>query len=168
MSFLGLDPSTRTGWCLLHGDGTYTAGETYFRDRQGMDRALAFSDWLAQFLQANEVDTITIEGYGFANAHTLVPLVEIGTMFRMVARLSEVPYVEIPPTVLKKFCTGTGNAKKEVIIREVFRKWGFEAKTNNEADAFVLAHIGRARAMGAAGGYTKLQLDSLKNLSVSP
>ena len=168
MSFLGLDPSTRTGWCLLHPNGSYTAGEVYFRDKVGIERALAFSDWLAQFLQQNTVSTITVEGYGFANAHTLVPLVEIGTMFRMVAKLSDIPCQEVPPTVLKKFCTGSGSAKKEVIIREVFRRWAFEAKTNNEADAFVLAHIGRARALGEAGGYPKLQMESLKNLSVTP
>ena len=162
--FLGLDPSTRTGWCLLREDGDYTAGEQFFRDKSGIDRVLAFSDWLADFLQLNPVSQIMIEGYGYANAHTLVPLVEIGTALRMVARMSEVPYTEVAPTVLKKFVTGTGNAKKEVILREVFRKWGFEAKTNNEADAMVLAHIARAMALGQAGGYTAVQLAALKTV----
>jgi crossover junction endodeoxyribonuclease RuvC len=161
--FLGLDPSTRTGWCHLRGDGSYSTGEIFIRGKSGISRVVAFSDWLASFLQSNEITLIGIEGYGYANTHTLVPLVEIGTALRMVAHLSEIPYIVVPPTVLKKFATGTGNAKKELVMREVFRKWGFEGNSNNEADAFVLAKI--VQALHTKGdSCTKTDYDSLKAL----
>lgn len=162
--FLGLDPSTHTGWCLLRKDGTFTAGEVWFRAKTGMERIVAFSDWMTEFLEVNPVELVTIEGYGYANAHTLVTLVEIGTVLRMMVYLNNVKMINVAPNVLKKFATGTGNAKKELIMREVYRRWGFEAKTNNEADAFVLAQIGAMLASGMEGA-TKAQQDALKSLA---
>ena len=43
------------------------------------------------------------------------------------------------PGTIKKFVTGKGNAKKELILKEVFRKFGFDTSDNNIADAFAIA-----------------------------
>ena len=45
------------------------------------------------------------------------------------------------PTQIKKFITGRGNAKKDVIIREVYKRWGFETDDHNIADAYGLAQM---------------------------
>lgn len=46
-----------------------------------------------------------------------------------------------------KFVTGAGNASKDQIMMSVYKHWGFEAKTNNIADAIGLAMFG----LGCAG-----------------
>jgi len=50
----------------------------------------------------------------------------------------------VAPSALKKFITGSGGAKKEMVIREVFRRWKIEAADNNQADAAGLAYVGAA------------------------
>ena len=50
--------------------------------------------------------------------------------------------VVCPPTTLKKFVTGSGAAKKDQMLLEVFKRWGYSAGNDNEADAIGLCIIG--------------------------
>jgi len=43
------------------------------------------------------------------------------------------------PTQLKKFITGKGNSKKNTIVKEVFKRWGFDTDNDNTADAYGIA-----------------------------
>lgn len=45
----------------------------------------------------------------------------------------------LQPSTLKKYVTNNGNAKKNTIMREVFKVWDFEALDDNCADAYGLA-----------------------------
>ena len=53
---------------------------------------------------------------------------------------------EVAPTALKKFVTGKGNAPKDAMMMHAFKRWGFTAATNHQADAFGLAMIAAALA----------------------
>jgi len=50
-------------------------------------------------------------------------------------------YEVIPPTVLKKFVTGKGNCKKELMLLQIYKKWNIEFDNNNIADAYGLARL---------------------------
>lgn len=52
-----------------------------------------------------------------------------------------VNYKIIAPGTLKKFVADTGNAKKELMLLNVYKKWGVEFKDNNLADAYGLARM---------------------------
>lgn len=147
MKVMGLDPSTRTGLVLLDTskDPLWSLSEeipapTKFGDR--IDRALGISDYALKRLEAYQPDLVVFEGYGYANTNTLAILVEIGTFLRAVVKRSGIEYLEIAPTSLKKFVSGKGNASKELMMLEVYKRWGFTPATNNIADAFGLALIG--------------------------
>lgn len=43
------------------------------------------------------------------------------------------------PTEIKKFTTGKGNSPKPFIVKEVFKRWGFETLILDVADAFAIA-----------------------------
>lgn len=43
---------------------------------------------------------------------------------------------------LKMFCVGKGTCKKDLVIKEVFKQWGFDTVVSDEADAYVLMKIG--------------------------
>lgn len=140
---LGLDPSTKTGYCLMNG-GTVEAGVATFPKLRGMHRVEAFYRWAHTMLTEHDLSIIVIEGYGFANKNSLVTMVEVGTMLRLAAHLHDVPVLEVAPNQIKKYATGSGNSQKDQIMMAVYKRWGFEAKNNDEADAYVLAKIGQA------------------------
>jgi Holliday junction resolvasome RuvABC endonuclease subunit len=45
----------------------------------------------------------------------------------------------VPPTVLKKYVTGKGNASKAQMMEGVAKKWGPQFDNDNLADAYALA-----------------------------
>ncbi len=162
---LGIDPSTKTGLVALDDLNVIEAMEVICKPKfqHNLDRALHLSDQIVRVIERTSPTLVVFEGYGYSNQHTLVPLVEIGTAFRMSARMLGIDYIEVPPTTLKKAVTGSGNASKDVIMLEVFKRWGFEAKTNNIADAFGLAMIGQ-EILGTDTGMPKTHKDGLSKL----
>ena len=86
-----------------------------------------------------------IEGYSFGSfskSSSMSKLIELGGIIKYDLWLKGVPYIKVPPTTLKKFITGKGNAKKEDIKLAVYKKYGREFKTSDEADAFSLVVLG--------------------------
>lgn len=62
---------------------------------------------------------------------------------------NDLPYMLVAPSTLKKFIVGRGGSPKnpvpkEIVIRDLYRNFGFEAQENNEADAVGLAYLGLA------------------------
>jgi len=98
----------------------------------------AVEDLLTQWA----ITHVFVEGYGYANAHTLVTLVELGAMVRQVLHESTAQWHEVPPSLLKKFLTGRGNAKKDEILLAVYKRFGIECASHDEADAVALAFFG--------------------------
>jgi len=147
MIVLGLDTSTKTGVVILelkHGEEKINLlykQEWNFPTLKGMPRLKAFADRLYELLDKYEPDVCIIEGYGFANKHTLVTLVEVGTVIKYTLHLYRVLILDIPPTSLKKFVSGKGNVKKDVMMLETYKRWHLEG-TDNEVDAFCLAQFG--------------------------
>lgn len=52
---------------------------------------------------------------------------------------------KVEPTVLKKFVTGKGNAKKDIMIKEILKKWKVDFNSNDLADAYALARLREAQ-----------------------
>ena len=152
-SVLALDISTIMGVCVFTSDGVLELGrEVQFKGLKGIERVDAFLGEAVELVQTYSPKIVVLEGYGYANAHTLATLVEIGTAVRLGLHACGVIPMVVAPSQLKKFATGKGNAKKEQIILEVFKRWGFTATTNNIADAYVLGKMGLARAWPEKGG----------------
>ena len=88
--------------------------------------------------------SICIEGLAFGARDTGQE--RAGLWYRLVDELENggCRVIVVPPTSLKKFVTGAGNAEKSMMVREVFRRWGIEAKNDNEADAAGLLMCGLA------------------------
>jgi crossover junction endodeoxyribonuclease RuvC len=100
----------------------------------------AVEDLLTQWA----VSHVFIEGYGYANPFTLATLVELGALVRQVLAESPARWQEVPPATLKKFLTGKGNAKKDQILLHVYKHFGIECASDDEADAIALAFFGSA------------------------
>ena len=68
----------------------------------------------------------------------------------------------VSPGELKKFVTGNGNAKKELMLLEVYKRWGLSLTDHNLADAYGLARVADALYSGSA--VTKFQQDIIDKL----
>jgi len=71
-------------------------------------------------------------------------LIMAGTLVRVALFERGLPFYVVSPGQLKKFATGKGNGPKSIVVREVYKRWGVDAKDDNQADACVLAHIAEA------------------------
>ena len=105
----------------------------------------------------------TIEGPAFGRPQQAIILGGLAYMVRAWLYCHEIPYILIAPGTLKKFITGQGNAKKDMILREVFRRWGVETDDHNIADAYGLLRIGMGLS-GSLEGLTGFQEEVLANV----
>jgi hypothetical protein len=49
--------------------------------------------------------------------------------------------LQIPPITLKKYAAGKGNAKKQEMLMQIYKRWGIEFNDDNAADSYALARI---------------------------
>jgi crossover junction endodeoxyribonuclease RuvC len=63
----------------------------------------------------------------------------------------------VAPQQLKKFATGNGNTKKEMLPKEVLKRWAMDFDDTNVAEAYVLARI--AHAVDVRPEMTQFQRD---------
>lgn len=91
-------------------------------------------------------ELVIVEGYSLASPGrlSLVRLGELGGVVRL--RLFElgIPYVEIPPSSLKRYATGNGSAKKPAMQAAAVELGADPDVNDDEADAYLLRHLGRA------------------------
>jgi crossover junction endodeoxyribonuclease RuvC len=146
---MGLDVSTKTGVVVLAPEGKVLlakelplkplkSGSTV----QRMFRAVELFHVVSDLLITEKPGLVVIEGYGYANAHTLALLVELGTMVRHACIYEQCRYLDVAPPTLKKLVVGVGNAKKDQMRLAVYKKWGYEHPSDNVVDAYALARVG--------------------------
>lgn len=139
MRFVGIDPSTKTGFVALDEAGNVErAKELTGVGSQDPKRMYTLIYEIARHLQPDDV--ICIEGFGFASQQA-IQLGGIGWGIRMALFRRGMSYTEVSPAAVKKFATGKGNTKKDEMVLPIYRKWGFEHSSDNVRDAFVLAKI---------------------------
>ncbi len=95
-------------------------------------------------IKATTIHVAVIEGLAFMvkNATALVQLSALNYMVREMLFKHQIPFVIVAPTTLKKFVTGSGGSKKDVMLMEMFKRYGVTILDDNENDAFGLAKIG--------------------------
>ena len=151
---MGIDLSTSgTGLVLLQASGLAKPDclfETELKPSvaAGAARNRFISRHIMEFVHSHKPDKIVIEGYSLnlKNASSIVPLVELGGLLRFCLHLDGLSWYDPTAPEVKKFVTGKGNAPKDVVMMNVFKRWEHESKTNNTADAFVCAAMGLAVA----------------------
>lgn len=153
MRIMGVDTSTKTGYVILDHDGSVLKVGVFHYKPMSM-RFARFHRYviaLMELVKTYEVDLVMIEGYAFAGKFINYVQYELGSVIRMALWERGYSFVEVPPTSLKKFVTGKGNAKKDLMLLNVYKRWEFDTDDDNEADAYGLAQFGRAMTGEATG-----------------
>lgn len=174
---IGIDPSlTSTGIVVLRGNKVELAVTTKNKPALGTiervrliyERIVDIQENLSDGEKWQAPDLIVIEGFSYGSkGRSVFDIAYLGWRIReeleWLKEQDNIPWLEVPPSQLKKFATGQGNANKEIILQQVYKRWGVEFSDNNQADAYVLAQIGRAY-LGETDDLTAFQLEVIANL----
>lgn len=168
---VGIDPSlTCTGLVVLTDDrrpfhtsfkSAVKKDDTLYMRKQRLRRLAAE---IVNFTMGMQPDLVVIEGPSMASKFGH-PHDRSGLWWLLVSEL-QVPVMEVAPTVRMKYGTGKGNAAKDDVLTAVVRRYpAIEVQGNDQADALILAAIGR-RMMGypIEDSLPTTHLDALKKL----
>jgi len=162
MRFVGIDPSTKTGFVALdeHGQVLKAKELTGVGDQDPKRMVTLIDEVMAHIKQD---DVICIEGFSFNSTGQGVDFqYGLGWNIRNALFRRRFKYFEAAPNAVKKFVgvTGwigepgnkkrlTGPQKKRAVMRAVFEHFGFENKSDNIVDAYIMAEIARCIGLGA-------------------
>lgn len=150
MIVMGLDPSTHCGLAIVEGDKKVIhSEEIHFSKLVGFPRAQAIIARIMEVYADFSPDHVVIEEMFVGHASSAIPIIQLGSLIRYFLWQEDVDYLEVSPTVLKKFVANGGQAKKEEMMMYVLKNWGHTSKTNNTADAVGLAMFGLCAYKGA-------------------
>jgi len=167
MYYIGIDPSLlATAIVTLRDIGDLHSSKVISSKYKGVKRLRDLRDQIHTHLcsfSSGIVLPVFIENYSYGSRiGQAFSIGEWGGVLRVL--LDELGHVvtEVAPTTLKKFVAGKGNVKKDIMIKEVFRKWEFDVSDDNEADAFGLAKI--CWSASNQKNLTKTELEVIKTV----
>lgn len=73
-----------------------------------------------------------------------IKLAMLAAIVRLGLKEAGIPFIIPTANQIKKFVTGKGQAQKNTVVMEVYKRWGLEAKDDNQADACGMAHLAKA------------------------
>jgi crossover junction endodeoxyribonuclease RuvC len=115
-----------------------------------------------------DIRKIAVEAYSMAEKYGQHASGEVGAAIKLTilahfqASDQRAYPVLVAPQQLKKFATGNGNTRKDMLAKEVLKRWDVDFNDTNLAEAYVLARI--AYAVDANPEMTKFQEDVVKAL----
>lgn len=159
---VGIDPSlTSTGLCVFYDSGeiaTHTLGSS---PAEGLSARFTRYDGLLRDVAkhiGSSAHLIAIEGYSFdSRGGKAFDRVEYGALLRKDLSFRCDCLIEVPPSSLKLFAAGKGNANKTAMALAVFKRWGREFPDDNQVDAYALA-----RMAACIAGFDQPQTDAQK------
>lgn len=145
--------------------------------KTGIERLADIRGWINFRLDGLEKDEchvihgIAMEGTVVAS-HSASVLGELAAIVKMTLRdrYPDEPYrypIKVPPMTLKKYAAGKGNAKKQEMLLQVFKRWGVEFDDDNAADAYSLGRLASGRADTVIEKGIVEQMQDLKYRDVS-
>lgn len=153
--FVGIDPSTKTGFVALDDLGNVLVRkELTGTGTQDPKRMVTLIDEIMRHLQPEDV--ICIESPAMHAQGSAVGFMwGLAHGIRMALHRRGWQYSDVAPAAVKKFATGRGNTKKDEMVLPIFKRWGFEHSSDNVRDAFVLSQIARELHEAKTTGYIK-------------
>lgn len=167
--YMGLDLSvTATGLMVIDSDLNIIKQETIETKSVGKhwydlaDRRYYITNKIINTVFEYKLAHICIEDYAVVHAKAAIPIIELGGCVKDSLRayfISSSPIYFVPPTTVKKFVTGIGNANKIEMATHITNKYGVMFKNDNIYDAYGLALF--SMALDGQGNWTKAQQEML-------
>jgi Holliday junction resolvasome RuvABC endonuclease subunit len=172
--YVGIDPGTKN--CALVAwsptEGLITTWKPKGTMPTGVERLyklkIDIGTELIKLAKVGRIARIAMEGYSMYEKYGQHASGEVGGVIKLTvlnhfAGRSDRAYpVLVPPQKLKKFVSGNGNTKKEMIPKEVLKRWDTDFDDTNIAEAYILARL--AHAIDANPEMPQFQRDVVKSL----
>lgn len=148
MKIAAIDPSvTNTGVCVGDSEPVAFAWKPPSKLR-GIERIAWFRDQLMLLVREHpDLGNVLIEelpkGAKQAGVQERAELIGV---FKLALHDCGVPFVEVNPRSVKVYASGNGNAQKDTMMAEAIRRFGYPGVNNDEADAFIIWHLGKHMA----------------------
>jgi crossover junction endodeoxyribonuclease RuvC len=143
MTIVGLDLSlTRTGVCRTVQIGNWGVASIETRPPKCLQERI--NQIVTEVMRVVDADCrVFIEGHSFGSfGGQMRDRAELAGVVKQQLWLSNIPFSLVPPTVLKKYVTGKGNAEKPLMLHMIIKKTGVECENDDQADALALADFG--------------------------
>jgi len=143
--FVGMDPSFN-GFAIvvLDKDANIIEQKLFGSDNNGEveDRLMELEKEYKFIPNIICLHSVCIEGPAYASQGAyILQMGALHFMIRIMLKRNGIDYKIIAPGTLKKFVTGDGRAKKDLMLLKVYKKWGIEFDNDNLADAYSLARM---------------------------
>jgi crossover junction endodeoxyribonuclease RuvC len=162
MRFVGIDPSTKTGFVAIDSDGNVLrAKELTGIGDVDPKRMVTLIDEVYAHLKPGDI--ICIEGFPFDTQRAMFAG-GIHHGIRNIMYKLKFNYYEVAPNAVKKFVNVSGwigekgskerlkgPAKKKAVMKAVEEHFGFTHKSDNVVDAYILARIAQEIRMSDSG-----------------
>ena len=111
---------------------------------------------------------VVIEGLAFSGRGSYaLQLAGLGYLLRREFRNAGIAYREVAPTQAKKFLSGRGNVDKNIILKEVLKRYKIDVDDDNIADAINFNFIGRT-LLGWKAADNQVQQSVIEALNAGP
>lgn len=146
ITYIGLDLAfANNGFCCIDENGNIIQQEviTFPKDVLFDEQKLIFlSEKITKLVETYNPARICIEGLSFgSNGKSVSQIGALHYLIRIFLFKFSFKYRIVPPTQLKKYITGTGQCKKELMLLKTYKKFGIEFEDNNLCDAYCLARM---------------------------
>jgi crossover junction endodeoxyribonuclease RuvC len=143
--FVGIDPSlVGTGIVMIDEDGEIVEQKLISTKPDNVieRRLLDIIDSLSFITKVPRLKKVYMEDLAyFSKSSRLFELAGLHFLIRIFFFESNIQIKIIPPKTLKKFVTNNGNAKKNLMLLQCFKRWGKSFDDDNICDAYCLARL---------------------------
>jgi len=107
-------------------------------------RIIRISTKIMNVVVKRKPNLVVIEGpaFGVQKSSSIFTLGELAGLVKTSLYAMQQPFVIVTPSALKKWITGKGNAKKDLMLLKVYKRFGVEFSDDNLCDAYSLAKYG--------------------------
>ena len=107
---------------------------------------------------------VVIEGYAYARPNQQAAIGELGGVIRLALHKWGGDWIVVPPTSLKKFVTGKGNAPKDRVMMDAYKRFEIDVPTTDECEALCLALMGATGSFDYVPNLPVAHLEALKKI----
>lgn len=142
--FVGLDPSINaTGLVIIDESANIIEQKIFSIKDETFEQSLVkYEEEISFIANIINLQSVYLEGPAYqATGQVILQMGALHFITRLFLFKKEKNYKIIAPGTLKKFVTGTGRGKKELMLLKTYKKWGVEFEDNNLCDAYGLARM---------------------------
>lgn len=143
IKILALDVATHCGWATETASGVWDLSPR--RDESKGIRLVRFKAKLRELIELEQIDLVAFEMTAGFHKNALIVQAELHGVLKLYLEENGIEYMSFTATEIKRFATGKGVAKKEVMIQTAKEKLGYTGNDDNEADALWIYQLTKSR-----------------------